>query len=154
MTDVELVYARDPAAARAILEALPEWFGDPAAIESYTGDADDERYRSLLATRAGRTVAIALVEQHFPESAELHLIAVAPAERGVGIGRALVERLATDLRENACRLLSVHTVGPSFTHDGYAATREFYRSAGFLPLEEHDGLDWSGPTLILVRALG
>lgn len=38
-----------------------------------------------------------------------------------------------DLREDGCHLLSVHTVGPSFPHDDYAATREFYRSTGFPP---------------------
>ncbi len=153
MADVELLYARDPRAVRTILESLPDWFGDPAAIESYTEAAADERYRSLLATRAGRTVAIALVARHFPESAELHLIAVAPTERGSGIGRALIDRLAADLRADGCRLLSVHTVGPSFPHDGYATTRAFYHRTGFIPLEEHHGLDWDGPTLILARIL-
>ncbi|MEJ7648341.1 MAG: hypothetical protein WKF57_04720 [Nakamurella sp.] len=36
MADVELRYARDPRAVRILLQALPDWFGDPAAIESYT----------------------------------------------------------------------------------------------------------------------
>lgn len=35
----------------------------------------------------------------------------------------------------------------------YAQTRAFYTRMGFLPLEEHEDLEWPGPTLILVRAL-
>lgn len=50
-------------------------------------------------------------------------------------------------------LLSVHPVGPSFENAPYAQTRAFYTRMGFLPLEEHEDLEWPGPTLILVRAL-
>jgi len=31
--------------------------------------------------------------------------------------------------------------------------REFYQSLGFIPLQEFGGIDWSGPTLVLVKAL-
>ncbi len=81
------------------------------------------------------------------------MIAAKSEARGAGIGRQLVEHVAADLASDGCRLLSVHTVGPSFEDASYAATRAFYRSVGFIPLEEHNGLDWDGPTLILVRAL-
>lgn len=50
-------------------------------------------------------------------------------------------------------MLSVHTVGPSFDDAPYEATRAFYRSVGFVPLEAHRDLDWAGPTLILVQPL-
>lgn len=98
-------------------------------------------------------VGVALIRRHFPETAGLHLIAVAPSSRGQGVGRLLVERAAADLMATGCALLAVHTVGPSFDDEPYAQTRRFYRRLGFLPLEEHTGLDWSGPTLILVRPL-
>lgn len=48
----------------------------------------------------------------------------------------------------------VKTVGASFEDEGYAATRAFYEARGFLPLEEISDLDWHGPTLIMVKALG
>lgn len=39
-------------------------------------------------------------------------------------------------------------------HTGRTAqTRDLYKSMGFIPLEEHQRLDWSGPTLVLVEAL-
>lgn len=150
---IELAYRRDPETVRAILDALPDWFGIPEANEQYQRDAASEEFASLLAIAAGKTVGAALIRRHFPETAEVHLIAVAPSQRGHGIGRALIERIAHDLAADGCCLLTVHTVGPSYEHEPYATTRAFYRGCGFLPLEEHQGLDWDGPTLILVRVL-
>ena len=138
---------------RRILEALPDWFGDPAAIDNYVAAADDIGYGSSLATDAGSVLGVALTRRHFAEAAELHLIAVHPDARGKGIGRLLVDAVASGLAADGCVLLSVHTVGPSFHDEPYARTRAFYRHVGFTPLEEHAGLDWPGPTLILVRPL-
>ena len=152
-TDIEIVAAYDPHAVRRILERLPDWFGDPAAIDNYATDANDENFTSLLARQGDETVGVALVARHFPEAAELHLIAVTPAARGRGIGRLLTNHACADLSSDGCQFLTVHTVGPSFKHDGYAQTRMFYRSLGFTPLEERNGLDWEGPTLILTRPL-
>jgi ribosomal protein S18 acetylase RimI-like enzyme len=146
-------HRRDPGAVRRILESLPDWFGDPDAISTYVEDVTDEHLTSLTALEGDTVVGIALVNRHFPESAELHLIAVAPEARGRGIGRRLVTRITSDLAADGCRLLSVHTVGPSSDDKPYAGTREFYRALGFTPLEEHVGLDWPGPSLILVRTL-
>ena len=150
---VEIVSARDSQGVRNILEALPAWFGDPVAIDNYVSEAADENFTSLLAREGDDTVGVALVERHFPESAELHLIAVSPTMRDGGIGRALVEQVCSDLSSAGCSYLTVHTVGPSYEDHNYAQTRAFYRRLGFMPLEEHRGLDWPGPTLILVRPL-
>ncbi len=150
---IDTMYERDPSSVRSILKSLPDWFGDPDAIDTYEHDAGLDAFQSLLAVDSGRTVGVALVRRHFPEAAELHLIAVAHDVRGCGVGRALVERVAADLNHDGCHLLSVHTVGPSFDSEPYAETRQFYKTMGFYPMEEHDGLDWPGPSLILVRAL-
>ena len=144
---------RDTRAVRRILQALSDWFGSPEAIDNYGAAAADERFVSLLALERDEIVGVALLARHFPESAELHLIAVSPAARGHGIGRALIEHACATLADDGCSFLTVHTVGPSFDHDGYAQTRAFYRALGFTPLEEHAGLDWPGPTLILIRPL-
>lgn len=42
---------------------------------------------------------------------------------------------------------------PSFHDEPYAQTRTFHRRVGFTPLEEHDGIDWPGFSLILVGPL-
>ena len=149
----EIVQKRDPVAVRRILESLPDWFGDPGAIGDYVTAAKNIEFLSFVSVDSGNVLGVSLIRKHFRESAELHLIAVDPMARGRGIGRALIDHVAAELREDGCMLLSVHTVGPSFENEPYAHTRAFYRATGFHPLEEHINLDWAGPTLILVRKL-
>ncbi|WP_144718834.1 GNAT family N-acetyltransferase [Agrococcus jejuensis] len=149
---MEIVAGRDAAATERILRSLPSWFGIEDALRAYvarTAIAD----ASLVARIDGEVVGVALVERRPPETAELVLIAVHADHRGDGIGRALVDAAATWAGFAGASSLEVHTVGPSFDDDGYAATRAFYRSCGFLPVREVDGLDWDGPTLILVLPL-
>jgi GNAT superfamily N-acetyltransferase len=149
----EIHQRRSGTDVRRILESLTDWFGDPDAIENYVDASEDRAYGSFLATKDESVVGVALTRRHFREAAELHLIAVHPSARGEGVGRLLVEQIAAELVADNCALLSVHTVGPSFENEPYAQTRGFYSRLGFLPMEEHYGLDWSGPTVILVRPL-
>lgn len=158
---VQIVAGRDPVGVERLLRSLPDWFGIEEAIRSYVADAGDARFGSLLALDrggeaglGGSCVGVVLTRRHFDESAEIHLIAVAASHRGQGIGRRLVERAVDELAGDGVLVVSVHTVGPSFEHAGYAHTRGFYRALGFVPIEEHDGLDWSGPTVIMVRPMG
>lgn len=143
--------AHDPEGTRRILAALPTWFGIPEANEHYVRAAGEKP--SYLAVAAGRTVGVALLDRHFPASGEIHLIAVDPELHGTGAGSALLAAIEEDLVADGARLLQVKTVGASYEDQGYAATRAFYEARGFLPLQEVEGLDWDGPTLILVKTL-
>jgi ribosomal protein S18 acetylase RimI-like enzyme len=145
----------DPVSVRRILEALPDWFGEPAALEEYVADA--ERLPSYLARAGQEVIGAVLLRRHFEESAEIHLIAVAPGWHRRGVGRALVSALEADLAGSAIRLLQVKTIGPSLADPFYADTRKFYLSLGFLPLEELLGdssptSPW--PCLVLVKPFG
>lgn len=142
----------DPSATGRILRALPSWFGIEEAVQGYVSDASV--MPSYLAVRGSETIGVALVRRHFPESAELHLIAVHPDARGSGVGSQLLSTIEDDLRADGVLILQVKTTGESFEHEGYAQTRAFYRSRGFVPVEEIRGLVWDGPTLVLVKALG
>ncbi len=142
----------DPAAVEGILRLLPEWFGIDDAIAGYVRNAST--FPSYLAVDTdGVVIGIALLERHFPLSAEIHLLAVHPDEHRNGVGRALVGAIEGDLRADGARMLQVHTVGPSYPDEAYAKTREFYQGIGFVPLQEFDEIDWHGPTLVLVKAL-
>ena len=70
-----------------------------------------------------------------------------------GIGRLLVDAVEHDLRGSGVRLLEVHSVGPSHESEGYARTRALYEAVGFVPMNELQRVDRSGPTLILVKPL-
>jgi GNAT superfamily N-acetyltransferase len=148
---VQVVRRADPPAVAGLLASVPEWFGIAGANAQYVADAG--RLPSYLAVDGDEVVGVALLAEHFPESRELHLLAVRRDRHREGIGRALVEAVASDLGEAGVRLLEVHTVGPSHEDEGYARTREFYRALGFVAMNELQRIDWSGPTLILVRPL-
>lgn len=148
---ITVVRAQDPEAVRAILAALPDWFGIPSANEHYVRAAAEKT--SYLARVDGAVVGAALVDRHFPQTGEIHLIAVRPEHHGSGVGSALLSAVESDLRADGAALLEVKTVGASFEDPGYAATRAFYAARGFLPLEEMTDYDWDGPTLIMVKPL-
>jgi GNAT superfamily N-acetyltransferase len=147
----QVVRRADPAAVAGILASVPEWFGIPEANAQYVADA--ARLPSYLAVDGDEVVGVALLAEHFPESRELHLLAVRRDRHRQGIGRLLVEAVVAELRGAGVRLLEVHTVGPSHESEEYARTREFYLAAGFVAMTELQRIDWNGPTLILVRPL-
>lgn len=70
-----------------------------------------------------------------------------------GIGTALLEAVERDLIEAGVEFLQVKTLGPSDPSPEYAATRSFYESLGFKPMEEIEELWPSDPCLILVKHL-
>ena len=148
---IEVVRRQAPEAVREILATIPEWFGIPAANASYVEDAG--RLPSYLVVDRDEVVGVALLNEHFPESRELHLIAVRRDRHREGIGRMLLGAIEGDLRESGVRVLEVHTVGPSRENAEYARTREFYLATGFVTINELQRIDWNGPTLILVKPL-
>lgn len=141
----------DPGGVDRVLRSLPDWFGIEEAIQNYVSQAAESD--SHIAVLDEETVGVALTRRHFPESAELTLLAVDAAHRGRGIGRLLVAQVEAFLRATGCRFLEVHTVGPSYDDAGYEATRAFYRAVGFAPIQELNNLDWDGPTLIMIKSL-
>lgn len=151
MSHPVVVRRRDPTAVASLLAGVPGWFGIPEANAAYVSDAG--RLTSYLAIDGDEVVGVALLAEHFPEARELHLLVVRRDRHRQGIGRLLVDTVASDLRLLGVRLLEVHTVGPSHEDVGYARTRMFYVAQGFVPMTELQGIDWSGPTLILVRPL-
>ena len=83
---VELVPQGADCVARAVLETLPEWFGRPAALDTYVAAAG--RLPTLVAcSTGGRAVGFATLERHTPVAAEVHVMGVARAQHGRGHGR-------------------------------------------------------------------
>ena len=97
-------------------------------------------------------VGVLLVKQHFPSSAEIHLMAVQP----IGTDDALADVLKAaeaDLRNAVVRWLQVKTLGPSRPDEEYARARAFYRACGFDPLEEIHELWDDNPCLLMIKPL-
>ena len=137
---------------RDLLAALPDWFGIPEANARY-----EREVRGLpmwVARAENRAIGFTTLRQHFPASAELHLIAVHPAHQRIGIGARLIATIAAHLRGTATRHLTVKTLAPEAGDLAYARTHRFYAAQGFLPLEVFPTL-WNtdDPCLLLTKTL-
>ncbi len=135
-----------------ILRGLPEWFGIDKAIVDYVRDL--QAMETFVAVGAEGVVGFLTLHQHSESSAEIHVMAVASAHHGQGIGRRLVEHAEEVLRSRSVEFLEVKTLAPSRPDRHYERTRGFYARMGFKPLEEN--LLWGelNPCLIMVKHLG
>jgi ribosomal protein S18 acetylase RimI-like enzyme len=136
---------------RAILEALPSWFGIPEAVEDYVSVAD--RSPTVIARVEGRDVGFLTVVQHNEFAAEIYAMGVVPEWHRRGIGTAMLDHVEASLAGSGVEYLQVKTLSASHPDPGYARTRAFYLARGFRPLEEFPDL-WNpgNPALQLVKA--
>ena len=151
-------------AAERILRALPGWFGIEASVLDYVRAAEElETFVALVdrpacgrrdEVRPDEVIGFVTLRETSTDAMELHVMGVLPTWHRRGIGRALVERAASHARAEGCSLLHVKTLAPDHPDPGYAATRAFYASVGFRPLEVLPQL-WGpeNPCLLLVRPL-
>ena len=136
-----------------ILRALPEWFGIPAAVERYLQQIDS--LPTLIARIDGRSVGFVALLRHFPHTAEILVMGVAPEHHRCGVGGELLRRAESYLRGEGVEFVQVKTLAPSHPDRAYHRTRLFYAAMGYRPLEELEGV-WGpdNPCLLMVRHLG
>ena len=137
---------------RAVLEALPAWFGIPESREAYI--AEVAALAMVAAYDGAKPVGFATLRPQTPATAELHLIAVLERHHRHGIGAQLLRRIEALAQQQGARFLTVKTLAPSNPDPGYAATRAFYERQGFLPVEVFPLL-WGpeNPCLLMIKAL-
>jgi ribosomal protein S18 acetylase RimI-like enzyme len=151
---VDVVKGRqDPAAIERLLRALPDWFGIEESVQEYVEDARTKPTYLAVDVSSGEVLGVLVVTSHNPQSAEVHLLAVAPDHHRQGIGRTLVTAFEADMAAAGVRVLQVKTQGPSRPDEGYDKTLRFYLAMGYIPLEEIHGLWAENPCLILVKPL-
>jgi GNAT superfamily N-acetyltransferase len=145
---------QDPGTVQRLLGRLPDWFGFEESNAAYVAAAAELPTYVAWPAGAQEPAGVLLAKRHFPQSAEIYLLAVDPARHRRGGGRALVAALEADLAAEGVEYLQVKTLGPSNPDLGYAKTRQFYLGVGFRPLEELDQIWQPGqPCLIMVKAL-
>jgi ribosomal protein S18 acetylase RimI-like enzyme len=151
---IEIVRGRqDPGAVERLLRALPEWFGIEESLSEYVEDARTKPTYLAIAGPGQALLGALVATTHNPQSAEIHLLAVAPEHHRRGVGRALVMAFEADMAASGVRLVHVKTQGPSRPDEAYEKTLAFYLAMGYLPLEELQGIWAENPCLILVKPL-
>jgi GNAT superfamily N-acetyltransferase len=137
----------------AVLRSLPMWFGIEEALLMYARDSGT--LPTFAQEGEGGVAGFITLQQHFPESWEVHCIAVAARWRNSGLGTRLLTHSENWLRDQGTKFLQIKTVADSSSSREYAETRQFYAARGYAPLEVFPTL-WSpkNPALQLIKALG
>lgn len=140
------------ASCESILAALPEWFGIPASNDAYIRDLAN--FPTFVAQYQNSVAGFMTLREHFPESWEIHCLAVERSRHRRGIGRELVRHAEEWLRSRGVQVLHVKTLAPSHPDPFYARTREFYRALGFHRVFESTAF-WGpeNPGLVCVKLL-
>ena len=117
---------------------LPEWFAQEEANRHYAGQA--EILEAWVARRDGRPVGLLLLKRRSATSAEIYWLGVDPDRHRRGIGRALIDAVERQLKDEKARFLLVMTLHPAVDYEPYQRTRAFYQQLGFsLALSTHHG---------------
>ena len=118
--------------ARAVLEALPEWFEVEASREKYIADCAEWIF--LAAKENDETAGFLCLKETGKDTVELAVMGVLKKCHRKGIGRALFERAKAIATEAGYSFLQVKTVRMGMYED-YDITNRFYLSCGFKEFE-------------------
>ena len=139
-------------AAACILRALPDWFGNIQARESYIEQS--AALPVLIAYDRQQPIGFLALQETSPFACEICVMGVFPAYQRHGIGTALVQQAIAYCKKQSYALLHVKTLDSSCSDAGYARTRAFYRAQGFLPLQcLPEYWDQDNPCLLMVLPL-
>jgi GNAT superfamily N-acetyltransferase len=94
--------------------------------------------RLYLAEVDGTAVGVGGLKLLDDDIGEIKRMYVRPEVRGLGVGRAIVERLIGDARELGCSTIVLESA--SFMHAAHA----LYRSVGFVPSSSYAGREFEG----------
>jgi GNAT superfamily N-acetyltransferase len=137
----------------AVLRSLPKWFGIEQSLLQYAADSGTKP--TFAIELAGRVTAFISLQEHFPESWEVHCIAVHADFRGKGQGSHLLTRAEDWLRSRGAVFLQIKTIAATKEDPYYAESRAFYLAKGYRPVEVFPTI-WhpSNPALQLLKHLG
>ena len=148
---IEPMQTAETAVCEQILRALPNWFGIEESIVEYVQDMG--RMETAVAKHNDTIVGFITIHIHFPQSAEIHVMGILPAYHRQGVGKMLVQHVEATLAQRGVQFIQVKTLAPSHPDPSYAKTRQFYKSIGFVPLEENQLWGEANPCLIMIKTI-
>ena len=137
--------------ARAVLEALPDWFGVEESRERYIACSADWIF--FAAFRHDAAVGFLCLKPTGDATVELAVMGVLREYHRQGIGRGLFERAKACAGELGYAFMQVKTVQMG-RYEDYDRTNLFYRSLGFREFEVFPMLwDEANPCQVYVMGL-
>lgn len=110
-------------ACLSIAKALCQYF-DEKAIATISEDL--RKYLLYVTVDLDEVAGFATIQRKNTHVAELSWMAVRPERQRQGMGSALIEHIANDLRVRGIRLLEVKTLSEKVEYRPYERTRRFY----------------------------
>lgn len=136
-----------------ILQELPEWFADKAAVADYAKEAEQYLYWAAM-DENGRCVGFFSAKIHYGHTGEIVVCGVLPKFQHGGIGKTLYNKVESYFIKNNCKFVIVKTLSETAESEPYEQTRQFYKSLGFEPLITLTEM-WNvdNPCLIMMKIL-
>jgi ribosomal-protein-alanine N-acetyltransferase len=129
-----------PVLSRATAADLPEvialeraCYGDPWPASAFASLPENARVFFTVARDVGRALSGYVVAWYVMDEGELANLAVAPAAREQGIGRALLDSMLDDARSRAIAQIYLEV------RESNSAARQLYASAGFEEVGKRKG---------------
>lgn len=139
--------------ARAVLESLPDWFGNKKALEEYVKGVRDLPFWAALDGEK-KFLGFFSVRIHYGHTGDIYVCGVRPECHRMGVGKALYDRAEQYFLKKGCKYAMVETLSEKADYAPYEKTRLFYESVGFVPLATLTGMwDENNPCLIMVKYL-
>ena len=113
--------ADDTPACDGIIASLPDWFGNETGIRECAEAVRAQH--GFVAVIDGAIAGFLTVMRPRPRTAEISWMAVDPARRKAGVGRALIDALVDELHAQGVRFLAVKTLSDRDEYQPYAETR-------------------------------
>ena len=136
-----------------ILRSLPDYFAIEAAIIEYVNNVASMPFW-IYQDENKNPLAFIAIKKHNQYTAEIYVMAVVSSRHRQGIGKQLIDVVASYCSNNNIEFLTVRTLDESNSDPSYNKTRQFYFSVGFKPLEVFPLLwDKNNPCLFMVKAL-
>lgn len=139
------------ATARAVLEALTEWFEVPEYREGYIRESADLPF--FAAYDGDRPAGFLCLKETGRDTAELHVMGVLKEYHRQGVGKKLFERAKEEAARMGYSFMQVKTVQMGRYPD-YDDTNRFYLALGFKEFEVFPLLwDEANPCQVYVMSL-
>ena len=151
MIEISQITTNKAEICRAILEALPDRFGNQKVVELIVKEAPS--VPMLGACDGNDYVGMMTLKRQTPQTIEIRALGVMPDRHRQGIGRALIEEVENYATQQGAVLLSLKTVGPSDPNPIYQDTRAFYDALGFVQVEELPLWGPDAACLLMVKSL-
>lgn len=149
--DITIKQIQDSDSAYKIATALPAFF-DEKGLNAIKKDTKEQILYGAYVDN--KMVGFVTYKAINPEAIEITWTAVHPTYQNKGIGSKLIRNSLEEIAKQGYKVCEVKTVSEIDDDPGYANTRKFYKSLGFIPLETihpYPGWGEKNPCQIFVK---